>query len=255
MKRGTTMEPLIKRNIFLLCFTSILFLVLELMTTWQTAIISGIGFALLISTMIFKRPFIRQIFVIISLFLIVLSTSLTRSIWLFLLSFILVLIIFKVNQGNEFIVWGESLLHPFDSRQKYHGIKLVSPQSQQRTLLKQKGIVEAMEEASDFLEWNDINLVYFGGDSIVDLGNTILPERESIIVIRKVFGRTRIIVPNDIGLHLNVSAISGRVIFESQVYPLVGENFRWESPAYSKSVRQLKFILSVSFGEFEVIVL
>lgn len=89
------MEPMIKRNIFLLCFTSVIFLILELMTTWQTTVISGIGFALLISTMIFKRPFIRQIVAIISFFLIVLSTSLTRSIWLFLLSFILVLIILK----------------------------------------------------------------------------------------------------------------------------------------------------------------
>lgn len=74
-------------------------------------------------------------------------------------------------------------------------------------------------------------------------------------MIRKVFGRTRIIVPNDIGLHLNISSISGRVMFESQEYPLVGENFRWESPAYSKSIRQLKIILSVGFGEVEVIVL
>lgn len=249
------MHAFMKRNIFLLSSISLLFLVLEIMTSWQTLIMTGVGFALLILAMLAPKPFIRQIGIAIALFLIVLSVSLTRSIWLLVLAFVLVLIVFRTNEGNELIVWGESLVHPFDSRQSYHGLQVIAPQNQQRTLLKQQGIIESMDMKQTEYEWDDINLVYFGGDSIIDLGNTLLPEQECIIMIRKCFGRTRIIVPNDIGIRLNISAISGKVLFEANEYELVGENFRWETSGYLQANRKLRIILSVGFGNVEVIVL
>ncbi|MCW6677326.1 cell wall-active antibiotics response protein LiaF [Aerococcaceae bacterium NML180378] len=249
------MRTFVKRNIFLLCSVSLLFLILEIVTSWQALIMTGIGFVILILAMLVQKPFLRQVGIALALFLIVLSLSLTRSIWLLLLAFLLVLIVFRTNEGNEFIVWGESLVHPFDSRQKYHGLQLVTPQSQQRTLLKQQGLIESMDMQQSHYEWDDINLVYFGGDSIIDLGNTLLPEQECIVMIRKGFGRTRIIVPNDIGIRLNISAISGKVMFEANEYTLVGENFRWETSGYLQANRKLRVILSVGFGNVEVILL
>lgn len=76
-----------------------------------------------------------------------------------------------------------------------------------------------------------------------------------MVVIQKMYGRIRIIVPIEVGISLNVSAVSGKVIFEQESYPLTGENFQWMSPEYLNSPRQLRFVISVAFGDVEVIVL
>ena len=56
----------------------------------------------------------------------------TQSIWLVLLVLVLFYWLFRGPNGNEFLVWGESLLHPFGgAKEAYHGVKLIQPQSGQ----------------------------------------------------------------------------------------------------------------------------
>ena len=171
------------------------------------------------------------------------------------LAIVLLIILYRTPEGNEFFFFGESMLHPFQTKEQYHGIQLVRPQSGQRTLLKSQSMFDSRDENKNIYEWDDINLVYFGGNTIIDLGNTILPSGENIVMIRKVFGRTRVIIPKGLGLRLNVSAISGQVVFESQQYLLRGDNFQWTSPGYSEADRKLKVLITLVTGDIEVILL
>lgn len=102
-------------------------------------------------------------------------------------------------------------------------------------------------------EWDDINFTIFAGDTIVDLGNTLLPKDESFIVIRKGFGKTRIIVPVDVGIMIEHSALRGKVNFEGEVFGLKNESVKLYSSHYEQSSRKIKIITNILVGDLEVI--
>lgn len=102
-------------------------------------------------------------------------------------------------------------------------------------------------------EWDDINFSILMGDTIVDLGNTFLPKAESYIVIRKGFGKTRILVPKGVGVMIEHSAIKGKVLFETEELSLVNESVKMYSKDYDLHNRKLKVITSVGVGDLEVI--
>ncbi|MGX7076236.1 cell wall-active antibiotics response protein LiaF [Globicatella sanguinis] len=170
----------------------------------------------------------------------------------FMLIVLLLLAIFQTKEGNEIIWFRESYIYPFKNNKAYVGVKVVRPQIEQRSLVYKKSIVKQYEEKEIF-EWDDINIVALGGDSIIDLGRTILPEGENVVVIRKLFGRTRVIVPHEIALKMNISLINGRVIYEQDEFSLLNDSFLWESPDYQKNNRKLKIMISSVFGDVEVI--
>ncbi|MCB2487462.1 hypothetical protein KQ783_15550, partial [Listeria monocytogenes] len=65
-------------------------------------------------------------------------------------------------------------------------------------------------------EWDDINIQTGIGDTIRDLGNTVLPTGESVIMIRRVSGKIRILVPFDIGICIEQSAIFGNIQYDKE---------------------------------------
>ncbi|APB30953.1 MULTISPECIES: cell wall-active antibiotics response protein LiaF [Vagococcus] len=106
---------------------------------------------------------------------------------------------------------------------------------------------------SDTYEWDDINFSLMIGDTIIDLGNTLLPKEDNVVIIRKVFGRTRILVPTGIGILLEHSSMRGAVHFDQEVYHLNNESLKLYSEDYDDSTRRLKVITNTLFGDLEVI--
>lgn len=102
-------------------------------------------------------------------------------------------------------------------------------------------------------EWDDINFTIFMGDTIVDIGNTLLPKDESYVVIRKGFGKTRILVPAGIGIMVEHSAFKGKVSFEDEIYILNNESVKLYSKNFDENTRKLKLITNVLIGDLEVI--
>lgn len=102
-------------------------------------------------------------------------------------------------------------------------------------------------------EWDDINFSIFMGDTIIDLGNTLLPKEDSYIVIRKGFGKTRILVPTGIGVMIEHSAVKGKIAFEEQYYVLENESIKMYSKQYEDQARTLKIVTNVLVGDLEVI--
>lgn len=245
----------LKNNIFIVITISLVLIAFEILTSIQNTAIIGFGLLTIVASNFVKNTSLKRILLGAGFFLILLAVFLTRSIWMMVLAIVLLIILYRTPEGNEFFFFGESMLHPFQTKEQYHGIQLVRPQSGQRTLLKSQSMFDSRDENKNIYEWDDINLVYFGGNTIIDLGNTILPSGENIVMIRKVFGRTRVIIPKGLGLRLNVSAISGQVVFESQQYLLRGDNFQWTSPGYSEADRKLKVLITLVTGDIEVILL
>ncbi|MBK0347358.1 cell wall-active antibiotics response protein [Aerococcaceae bacterium zg-ZJ1578] len=170
----------------------------------------------------------------------------------FLIVLWLILLVFQTKAGNELVWFHEAFLHPFSKQQTYVGVKVIQPQIHQRSRIY-KQTLPKYYETKDVFEWQDINIAAIGGDSIIDLGATLLPEGENVIVIQKIFGRTRIIIPHGIGLLLNISLINGKVLYEQDIFPLINDNFRWQSQDYLQTSRKIKIVVSSVFSDVEVI--
>ena len=102
-------------------------------------------------------------------------------------------------------------------------------------------------------EWDDINLSIISGDTIIDLGNTILPKEDNVILIRKGFGRTRIIVPMGVGLVVEHATVSGKLVFEEKSYTLRNEAIKIFSDDYDTNVRRVKIVTNTLLGDVEVV--
>ncbi|CAM3253241.1 cell wall-active antibiotics response protein LiaF [Vagococcus fessus] len=102
-------------------------------------------------------------------------------------------------------------------------------------------------------EWDDINYTSFAGDTIIDLGNTLLPKQDNVIMIRKGFGRTRVLVPVGVGIVIEHSTLLGNALVEEQFYRLRNESLKVYSDDYDESQRRLKIVTSTLMGDVEVI--
>ncbi|TLG80233.1 cell wall-active antibiotics response protein LiaF [Vagococcus zengguangii] len=106
---------------------------------------------------------------------------------------------------------------------------------------------------STVYEWDDINLSVFSGDTIIDLGNTILPKEDNVIIIRKGFGRTRIIVPMGVGVMVEHATVSGKLVFDEQSYAMKNEAIKIFSHDYDENVRRVKIVTNTLLGDVEVV--
>ena len=73
---------------------------------------------------------------------------------------------------------------------------------------------------NDVYEWDDINIAVISGDTIIDLGNTLLPKDDNIVIVRKGIGRTRILVPLGVAIRLEHATLVGNVLFEEEQFSL-----------------------------------
>ncbi|MBL1224757.1 cell wall-active antibiotics response protein LiaF [Enterococcus sp. BWR-S5] len=106
---------------------------------------------------------------------------------------------------------------------------------------------------SNVYEWDDINIDILSGDTIIDLGNTLLPKDDNVIIVRKGFGRTRILVPLGVAVLLEHSTFYGNVTFENEKYHLKNESLKIYSDSYDSNPRRLKIITNTLLGDVEVI--
>jgi len=106
---------------------------------------------------------------------------------------------------------------------------------------------------SQVYEWDDINLDILTGDTIIDLGNTLLPKKENAVIVRKGFGRTRILVPSGVAIKLEHSTFIGNVLFEGEQTGLRNERITIYSADYNENNRRLKILTNTIVGDLEVI--
>ncbi|VEF48568.1 Transporter LiaF [Bacillus freudenreichii] len=106
---------------------------------------------------------------------------------------------------------------------------------------------------NEIFEWDDINIQCGFGNTIIDLGMTMLPPGESIVLIRGLVGNIQLIVPFDASVTINHSAISGKLNIFNQEQELLNSNVIYYTDGEDESAsRKIKIITSVVFGDVEV---
>ncbi|HGN4662009.1 TPA: cell wall-active antibiotics response protein LiaF [Streptococcus pyogenes] len=105
---------------------------------------------------------------------------------------------------------------------------------------------------SDYYCFDDINIIRISGNDTVDLTNVIVTGMDNIIVIRKIFGNTTILVPIDVTVTSDVSSIYGSVdFFRCQQYDLRNESIKLKETD-NQSLKKVKIIVTTIAGNVEV---
>ena len=99
-----------------------------------------------------------------------------------------------------------------------------------------------MEPVSDRYDFDDINLT-----------QVIVSGRENVVILQKLYGPTTILVPIDVSVKLNISAIYSSVtFFNEDEYDLRYERLTLQGAEYEHAHRTVKLILNVGAGPVEV---
>lgn len=121
------------------------------------------------------------------------------------------------------------------------------------TLLKNKWFGHQETPGQDY-EWQDINIQTGAGDTIIDLSHTILPKKESVIFIRQLAGRVRILVPYGVEVSLHYSVVLGQIdFFDHHETQLIHESRIMQTSGYNQEDQKIKIMISAVVGNLEVL--
>ena len=110
-----------------------------------------------------------------------------------------------------------------------------------------------MEPVSDRYDFDDINIIRFFGTDVIDLTQVIVSGRDNVVILQKLYGPTTILVPIDVSVKLNISAIYSSVtFFNEDEYDLRYERLTLQGAEYEHAHRTVKLILNVGAGPVEV---
>lgn len=91
------------------------------------------------------------------------------------------------------------------------------------------------------------------GDTVIDLGNTVLPKGESVIVIRSFIGNVKILVPYEMEVSVSHSVLAGTgKIFEHHEPKMMNQTVSFQSEGYDQAQQKVKIITSMIVGDLEV---
>ena len=108
--------------------------------------------------------------------------------------------------------------------------------------------------SSDTCQFDDINLFRLMGKDTIHLEQVIVTNHDNVIVLRKFFGNTKIIVPVDVAVSLKVNNLYGELQFLDQpIYELRNESFSLTTPDFKRAHKSVKIILSTFVGTIEVV--
>ena len=106
-----------------------------------------------------------------------------------------------------------------------------------------------MEPVSDRYDFDDINIIRFFGTDVIDLTQVIVSGRDNVVILQKLYGPTTILVPIDVSVKLNISAIYSSVtFFNEDEYDLRYESLTLQGAEYEHAHRTVKLILNVGAG-------
>ena len=102
--------------------------------------------------------------------------------------------------------------------------------------------------------FDDINLFRLMGKDTIHLEHVILSNHDNVIILRKLVGTTRIIVPVDVEVSLSANSLYGDLtFFDQSKRALRNEQFHQETRDYLKSPKSVKILLTTMVGDVEVV--
>ena len=199
---------------------------------------------------------------------------------LMLLLFLLLIRYYTGKQGNNFILVAVSILfffiimlNPFVILAIFvaliYSLFLLYPmmnQEREDTNLVFEEVVTVKREKNRWFgnlhhfssyqtcRFDDINLFRLMGKDTIHLEHVILSNHDNVIILRKLVGTTRIIVPVDVEVSISVNSLYGDLTFLDQPKrALRNEQFHQETRDYLKSPKSVKILLTTMVGDVEVV--
>lgn len=199
---------------------------------------------------------------------------------LILLLFLLLIRYYTGRQGNNFILVAVSILfffivmlNPFVILAIFvaliYSLFLLYPmmnQEREDTNLVFEEVVTVKREKNRWFgnlhhfssyqtcRFDDINLFRLMGKDTIHLEHVILSNHDNVIILRKLVGTTRIIVPVDVEVSLSVNSLYGDLTFlDLPKRALRNEQFHQETRDYLKSPKSVKILLTTMVGDVEVV--
>lgn len=199
---------------------------------------------------------------------------------LILLLFLLLIRYYTGRQGNNFFLVAVTILfffiimlNPFVIMAIFvallYSLFLLYPmmnQEREETNLVFENVVTVKKEKNRWFgnlhhfsshqicRFDDINLFRLMGKDTIHLEHVILTNHDNVIILRKIVGTTRIIVPVDVEVSLSVNSLYGDLIFLDQPKrALRNEQYHQETRDYLKSPKSVKIFLTTMVGDVEVV--
>ncbi|MFU2164284.1 cell wall-active antibiotics response protein LiaF [Streptococcus pluranimalium] len=147
------------------------------------------------------------------------------------------------------------MLNHFSQVRKNNRLATLSFETRPVTMTKYRNQwFGADDVVSDVYYFDDIDVIRLSGNDTIDLSKVILRHQDNVILIRKVYGPTKIVVPIDVSVSLTVSSIYGGVsFFDDLPYDLRNETIKLRSDDYDNSSRRVKIVVSNLAGDTEVV--
>ena len=108
--------------------------------------------------------------------------------------------------------------------------------------------------SQDFYTFDDINVIRISGSDTIDLRKLIVTGRDNVVIIRKIYGPTKILVPRDVAVKLDVSAIYASVSYLGfPEYDLRNQSIKLEQKDDQELLRSVKVVVNIFAGSVEVV--
>ncbi len=128
-----------------------------------------------------------------------------------------------------------------------------SPKRVKRERMRWFGNQDYFNQSTTY-PFDDINIVRVFGNDVIDLTEVALVGTNNVIVVRKSFGTTHVIVPLGVEVDLSASAVYGHLDFLGLVESdLRNESVKFQSHHFLNANKRVKVVISVLFGDIEVI--
>ena len=102
--------------------------------------------------------------------------------------------------------------------------------------------------------YRDLNVIRVFGNDTLHLEEVAICNWDNVVIIRKGFGNTKIILPIDLELHLQINTLYGDLKFlDLPVRKMRNETIDIETAHYRRSQRSIKIVLVGIVGDVEVI--
>lgn len=225
------------------------------------------GFFLLLDVFFFNRGLIFSLFVAtgmiylgkkrmpkksgkllfwMGLFFLIVNIMNMMTFRLLIMALLLILIIQYANKKKEDTTIKPTILEPAE---KVHPTETIVKEQ----ALFQNHLFGQQQTPEHVYEWEDINIQTGIGDTIIDLSNTVLPKGESTIFIRNLIGKITILIPYDIEISAQHSALFGSVQILNVSKPSsINRSIKVQTADYEEAAQKVKIFTSMIVGDIEV---
>lgn len=104
-----------------------------------------------------------------------------------------------------------------------------------------------------FEKQGDNTVSRLSGNDVIDLANTVFEPVGNELTIKKASGNTKIIVPDDVAVVLDVTAISGVVKIFDEITQVNAEYVRYMTPEFGTCEKRIRITIQVGRGSVEVV--